>query len=315
MIIVNYNGGRLLARALEVLLSLSPLTLEIILVDNASSDGSAAAARARHPGIVVLENPANLGFARAANQGLKAAQGGCLVLLNPDTECPPAALEALAAFLRAHPEAGVAGPRLVNADGSLQPSAFAFPDIPQVAAHLLGLGAVLPGAALRRAVRHLGPLGRALGRLVGQLDLHDRPRVVDWVTGACFAIRRECWEAVGPFDERFFLYYEEQDYCRRVRDAGFRVYHVPTAAVLHHVGGSARHRPWESLVDRYRSLIQYFAKHAPERLPHVRRLLRIAGALREAGCRLGGRLGLVAPEHARAGAAAWREVRALGAGR
>lgn len=311
VVVVNYNAGEFLARALDALSAPSVLALEIILVDNASSDGSVAAARARHPGVVVLENPANLGFARGANQGLKAARGAYLVLLNPDSECPPATLEALVAFLHTHPRVGVVGPRLVNPDGSLQPSAYAFPGVAQVAAHLFGLGAVLPAAAMRRLGRHAGPLGRVVGRVIGQLDPHERPRPVDWVTGACFAIRRECWEAVGQFDERFFLYHEEQDYCRRVRDAGFEVYHVPTATVLHHVGGSARHRPWESLVDRYRSLLHYFAKHAPGRLPIVRTLLVATAVVREVGFRLGGWLGLLPPAHARAGAAAWRQVRAL----
>jgi len=204
VIIVNWNAGPALEACLG---SIGPGDAEVIVVDNASTDGSAAAARARFPAVRVVETGENLGFAAGANRGAEAARGEVLVFLNPDARLLDGALAALVEALLVAPGAGIAGGALVDERGRWQPAWARFAPIP----HLL--------------------LDTTLGRLGSRI--RRRPYAVDWVYGTFMAVRRDLFRQLGGFDARYFLYGEDLDLCYRAGRLGLRTLHVPAARAMH----------------------------------------------------------------------------------
>ncbi|HEC34789.1 MAG TPA: glycosyltransferase family 2 protein [Chloroflexi bacterium] len=248
VVIVNWNVRELLRRCLHSILpNLPTCQLEIIVVDNASTDGSVEMVRAEFPSVHLIANADNRGFPAANNQGIAVAQGCYVLLLNPDTEVVDDALATMVAFADAHPDVGIVGPQLLNPDGSVQSSRRRFPTLAT---------AFFESTWLERCAPH---------RLLERYYVLDRPdevvQDVDWVTGAAMMARREVIEQVGPLDEGFFMYSEELDWCRRFRDAGWRVVYLPAAQIVHHVGKSseqvlpARHIHFQT------SKVRYFRKH------------------------------------------------------
>jgi N-acetylglucosaminyl-diphospho-decaprenol L-rhamnosyltransferase len=215
VIIVNWNAGQALDACLASLAA-GGSEPEVIVVDNASSDGSAAAGRARHPRVRLLETGANLGFAAGANRGAEAARGDVLVFLNPDARVMPGALAALVAALEGAPGAGIAGGGLVHEGGGWQPGAARFGPL----AHLL--------------------LDTTPGRLGARL--RRAPHRVDWVYGTFMAVRRDLFRQLGGFDPRYFLYGEDLDLCYRAARVGVRTIHVPAARAVHGANLSAAQR-------------------------------------------------------------------------
>jgi len=287
VIVVNYNAGGFLEQCLGSIRRVAGGAMpEVLVVDNASSDGSLDAV-AGFPEVRLIRNERNLGFARAANQGIEASTRRYLLLLNPDTVVGPGTLEILVAFADAHRDAAVVGPRLLNPDGSLQPSAYRFPTLFQAAGAVFALKRIVPVRLLRAR------LGGWLGRYFGQLDPHARVRVVDYVTGACMLIRREVVTQIGGFDPRFFLYFEDKDFCWRVRRAGWGVYFTPAVEVVHHLGQSSRTVPGPALIERFRSMRRFYEKHyRPPACLALRGVLLVGGAIRLAAAVLtGNRLG------------------------
>lgn len=227
---------------------------EVVVVDNDSRDGTPEALRA-NGGVTVIETGENAGFARAANIGIAATRAPYVLLLNPDAVVEPGALDTLVAFAGSHERAGVVAPRLVHPGGADQLTARAFPT---------------PAAALfgRRS-----PLTRAFPRnpwsrrfLVGATHAGDEPFRVGWVSGACMLVPRTCIDRVGPLDEGFFLFWEDADWCRRITDAGFEVWCVPKARVVHDEGGSRGHGwPVAAIRSFHRGAYRYWCKHhAPQ---------------------------------------------------
>ncbi len=248
ILIVNWNVRDLLRRCLQsIFANLPPRQMEIIVVDNGSSDGSVEMVRAEFPRVHLIPNPDNRGFPAANNQGLAVARGRYILLLNPDTEVVGDALETMVAFADAHPDVGVVGPQLLNPDGTIQSSRRRFPTL----ATAIFESTWLQPCAPRRLLTRYYVLDRP----------DDEIQDVDWVTGAALMARREAVEQVGPMDEGFFMYSEELDWCRRFRDAGWRVVYLPTARVVHYGGKSseqvlpARHIHFQA------SKIRYFRKH------------------------------------------------------
>ena len=247
VIIVSYNTREMTLDCLRVLLpQLKGFTSEIFVVDNASADGSVAAVREAFPQVQCIENPRNAGFGAANNLAMAQAHGEFLLLLNSDAFPKPGAIAHLVSYLRTHPEAAVAGPRLLNADGTLQLSCFKFPTPLRCWMENLWLSAALP--------RH---------PKIGDYRLwpHDAERRVDSVIGACMLVRRTAYEQIGGFDERFFMYSEETDWQWRMQKAGWGVAFTPAAEVTHLAGASgADDKP---RISRYffESLDWYVRKH------------------------------------------------------
>jgi N-acetylglucosaminyl-diphospho-decaprenol L-rhamnosyltransferase len=215
-----------------------------VVVDNASVDGSELVAQAA--GARWLPMGANLGYGRAANRGAatpEARGARYLLVCNPDLELATGAVEALEAALRSDLCLGAVGPRLWNVDGSLYPSARTFPDLLGAAGHGL-LGMIAPGNRFTRRYQLL------------DWD-HDQPARVDWVSGACFLVRRDAWDSVGGFDPGYFMYMEDVDLCWRLGKAGWTVGYVPTADVRHDQGLSTNRHPYRMLAAHHRSMWRF----------------------------------------------------------
>ncbi len=222
--------------------------LEVWVVDNASTDGTAAMVATEFPWVRLVPLAENPGFAAANNIALRGATGDVCILLNPDTELHAAALTALAAYLRGHPSVGVAGPRLVNPDGSLQSAGFAPPSLFQVWYDLV---------PWPRRFYH----SRLNGRFIEPLP--DAPYPVGFPLGACLATRRDVLDAVGSLDEAYGMYMEEIDFCARVRAAGYTVHILPQVVVTHHGGRSTRQAPEAMFLALHRARRRFSAEHHP----------------------------------------------------
>lgn len=260
IIIVNWNTRELLSRCLASIYAHPPARdLEVIVVDNASSDGSAAMIREDFPQVTLLVNEHNAGFAAANNRGIRQSSGTSVLLLNSDTEVRAGALETLLQFMEANPRAGAAGARLLNPDGSLQHSCSPLPTLLREGMHLFHLD-----YQQRRAMRAWDVAA---------------PRPVDVLLGACLLLRREAIDQVGLMDEYYFMYSEEVDYCRRLQDAGWILYWVPQAEVVHYGGQSTRQAATEMFLRLYAAKLRYFRKHDGKRAGQVYKLILVAAAL------------------------------------
>ncbi len=225
IVIVSYNTRDILRDCLASLAEgCAGAIAETLVVDNASPDGSADMVAAEFPDVILIRNPENRGFAAANNIGLARVTGRYPVLLNPDTIVRPGALAELVCFMDDHPLAGYCGPRLLNADGSHQLSARRFPTLLSAGMNMLGWDQRRPHS------RHASDLHAAHG---------DRTLMrVGWLTGACLLVRAQAVAQVGQLDEGYFMYFEETDWCKRMHDAGWEGWYVPTAEVVH-LGGQS----------------------------------------------------------------------------
>jgi GT2 family glycosyltransferase len=247
--IVNWNTRDDLEQALTSALNPGPeIGLQVVVVDNASEDGSAGMVRERFPGVRLVEGGGNLGFARGYNRGAQEAEGRHLLMLNPDAVVRPGALERLVGFLDSRPKAGAAGPRVLNSDGSLQFSCRRFPRPLAAVFRNTPLGRLAPGNRFTRDY------------LMTDWD-HRGVREVDWVSGAAMCIRREAGEEVGGFDEGYFMYAEDMDWCLRAHEAGWGVYYVPEAVIVHRIGTSTDQRPVAMVKEFHRSMARFYRKH------------------------------------------------------
>ena len=256
IIVVNYNTVHLLDRMFAAIdAARGNLSIQVIVVDNASHDRSVELLRAKHPNVELIENTTNVGFGRANNQAVPSARGRYLLLLNTDAFVAPDTLTKTLGFMDAQPEYGVLGVKLVGEDGTVQPSCRFFPTPWNVFA-----GSTRVGGWLHR---WLSP----------RIRLVDDPkwdpaklRECDWVPGCYYLIRHEVVDCIGLFDPRYFLYFEEVDHCRRMHDAGFRVVYYPDTFVVH-IGGESAGSLGELSSGRQvseletESALLYFRKH------------------------------------------------------
>jgi GT2 family glycosyltransferase len=269
VVVVTHNTRRL---TLECLASLedcaSALPHETLVVDNASTDGTVEDVTAAFPDVRVIARSTNGGFSIANNEALRRARGRYTLLLNSDTRVLPGALEAMIAFLEEHPATGLVGCRLVDGDGHTDASAGGLPGFRMQIASWFGFRRLVPDAALRLVLR-ARPLRRLLDAIAGGYFVpatsESEPREVRFLSGACMLVRRELWDDVGLLDERFFLYLEDADICRRAALAGWRLHYLPAPAIVHlggrsfavRSGGATHHLSRE----RALSLVYYFEKH------------------------------------------------------
>ena len=264
IIIVTYNSADHIDACLRSLIDNSPaLDHEVVVIDNASTDGTAAAIRARWNGVRVIDAGANLGFARANNLGIQQTFGPLILLLNPDTSVPAGAIDTLVSALERRPDVAVAGPRLVDADGRAE----------------LSFGRMIsPLAELRQKFLVRG--SHRAGAVATYVEsLTRREQEVDWVSGASMLVRRADAEAAGLMDERYFMYAEDVDFCAAIRARGRRVLFCPSAEVVHLRGQSRAKASTATEAAYRRSQMAFYEKHLPGWAPWLRWYLKMQGKL------------------------------------
>ncbi len=246
VVVVSYNALEHLRRCLETLFAHLPSGSEVVVVDNASPDGSAGLVEREFPRARLVRNAANAGFAVAANQGARAATGDVVLFLNPDSEVDADAFSGPAEFLRAHPDVGALGLKVLDPDGTLQLSVRRFPDFSVAVFNRYSL------------LTRFFPNNRFSRRYLMTDWDHAGITEVDWVSGACLMTTKAALERVGYLDEAYFWGFEDVDFAQRLRRAGLRVVYYPDASVRHEIGASARTMPLKALVARHRGMWRYY---------------------------------------------------------
>jgi hypothetical protein len=232
------------------------------VVDNDSTDETTKMVRERFSQVHLLENPINEGFARANNKAIKQSTGKYILLLNPDTLVESCSLEALVDFLENTPDAGAAGAKLLNIDGSMQISSHPWPTLSREISRMFHLDRILPYSEYPQVKWKTGI-----------------PQEVDVIMGACLILRREVLDLIGYLDEDYFIYTEEVDLCYRIQRAGWRLYWVPQAEVVHIGGQSTQQVPTEMFLNLYQSKIQYFYKHNGKLVAQIYKLILVFASL------------------------------------
>ncbi len=265
---VNWNTRQLLQRCLEsVYSSASGLNeLEVLVVDNSSSDGSPEMVASRFPAATLLINRENAGFARATNLALARARGDYLLILNPDTEMVGDAIPQLVRFADEHPEVAVVGPQLLNANGTVQSSRRRFPTAATAFLESTVLQRWFPGHPVLRRYY-----------LLDRDDFHTQE--VDWLVGAAFLVRTAALQRVGPMDEGYFMYSEELDWCRRFVLAGWKVAYLPDARVVHYGGQSSDQDLFHRHTRFQHSKARYFERYHGRGLAQLLRIFLLANYL------------------------------------
>ena len=264
ILIVNWNVRDLLRDCLRSIeRGRGALEVEVIVVDSASRDDSAAMVAAEFPWVTLLPQSENVGFPRGNNIALARARGDALLLLNPDTVIRGDALPVLVAYLAAHPDVGAVGPQLLNPDGSVQSSRRRFPN---------RRTAFLESTLLQR----WWPDGATLRRFYVADRPDDVAQDVDWITGACMLARGAALAEVGLLDEGFFMYSEEVDWGRRFKLAGWRVVYLPTAEVMHHEGRSSEQVVARRHIYFQTSKVRYYRKWDGQPMAETLRLFLLA---------------------------------------
>jgi GT2 family glycosyltransferase len=248
IIIVSWNVRDLLRQCLaSVDASRGELALEVIVVDSASGDGSAEMVTNEFPWVILLPEEENVGFSRGNNLGIGQATGRYLLLLNPDTQVMAGALTQMVSFLDSEPSIGALGPQLLFPDGTVQSSRRRFPTLATGFFESTWIQSIAPRSVLR------------------DYYVLDRPddavSEVDWVMGACLLVRREAFEEVGPLDEGYFMYSEEMEWQRRIKDAGWKVVYFPQARVIHHEGKSSEQAVARRHISFQRSKLRYYQQY------------------------------------------------------
>ena len=259
VVTVNYDSWPYTLRCIDSLYSTGYGDFEVVVVDNDQGE----VPKIPHP-VRLIRNPENVGFARACNQGIFVSSGDYVVLINPDTLVEEDFFESLEEFLGQNPRVGIVGPRIVDGQGNLQLSA---------RMELNFVSGLLGRTSLLTRLIPKNPLVKRLFPAAQELS---GPTAVDWVSGACMLIRRQTTEEIGPIDERFFMYFEDADLCRRTREAGWLVCYLPQVEVLHHTGASSRSKP-RAVWNLHKSAFLYHRKYGPHGPLHLYSLLVAAG--------------------------------------
>jgi N-acetylglucosaminyl-diphospho-decaprenol L-rhamnosyltransferase len=261
VVIVSYNTRALLDACLRSLRdSTKTVNVETFVVDNASADGSADHVAREFPEVSLIRNHANRGFAAANNVAIRQARGRHVLLLNPDTRVTPDTVATLAAFLDARPDVGITGPRVLNADGTLQSCGYRFPTL---------LGEIAQSRQLPAWLRAV----RAPREKERHADVH-------WIDGCCFMIRRDVIDGIGLLDEQYFLYAEELDWCRSARNAGWRIVTCPAAELIHLGGQSSAQVKASALALFIETRLRYYRKHDGLMIAGLVSLVYVIGCLR-----------------------------------
>ena len=245
VIVVSYNTRELLRACLAAVEQSLDVALELFVVDNSSTDGSADMVERQFPWVQLIRNRQNRGFAAANNLAIPQAAGRFVLLLNPDTVVQPDAIGTLAGYLAAHEHVGICGPLVVNADGSYQSCGYQYPSL---------LFEIRQSKNINKVLRRIFGPEPVVGPRIG-------PTEVEWVDGCCLMIRREVIDAIGPLDEQFFMYAEELDWCFNARRHGWRIVALPGTSILHHGGQSSSQVAEKSLATLIESRLRYYRKN------------------------------------------------------
>lgn len=251
LIILSWNTRDLTLACLGALRrcqAASPMRFEVLVIDNASADDSVEAIRRAHPEVRLFRNHENQGYARGVNQGLRLARGRKVVLLGSDTEVSPGTLDRMAGFLDENPKVGAVAPRLVNADGSLQRACMRFPDLRTALVYDTPVEALFPD-------------NRELRRYFYKDWSHDQSALVDQPPGTCIMVRREVLDQVGLMDRKLWLFFNDVDWCLRMRRRGFEIAYLHEGTeVLHHLGQSTKRFPTFPF-EWHKNRLDFFRKH------------------------------------------------------
>ncbi len=249
IIIVNWNTKQLLEDCLRsIYKQTADLTYEVIVVDNASTDGSVEMVRKNFPQVKTIENSQNLGFARANNIGIRAGTGRYICLINSDVTLLDGCIGRLAAFMDGHPAIGMAGPKILNSDGTIQHSCRHFPSIWNNFCQAVGLNHIFPKSAF-------------FSHCIMDYWDHNSVRSIDVLSGCFWTVRREALDKVGLLDEEFFIYGEDIDWCRRFHNAGWDIVFYPEAQAVHLGAASSANAPVKFYVEMQKADLQYWRKH------------------------------------------------------
>ena len=247
IVIVSFHGRELLQRCLSsVYEHTTGIEFEIIVVDNASEDGTPEMVLAEFPRATLIRRSSNAGFAYAANEGVAVARGSHILLLNPDAEFTGNGMPTMIEYLAKHPDIAVLAPKILDPDGSLQLSCRTFPGFSTALFNRYSLFTRLFGRN-RFSQRYL----------MTDFD-HTQIADVDWASAACWLLPKRAIEKIGPLDEGYFWTIEDVDYCQRVHRAGMRVVYFPSVAVLHHIGASSASVPSKAITARHRGMWRYY---------------------------------------------------------
>lgn len=250
VVIVNWNTCDLLKQCLEALESQTASSLEIFVVDNASSDGSPEMVREHFPDVQLIANQRNRGFAAANNQALDKSSGQYILLLNPDTKVLDGAVDKLVAFLDKESTVGACTSMLLNGDGSLQKNVGNFYSF---------WGTLLEN----RIVPRILPNNKFLAKKFVAFWDHTTQRDIDWARGAVLLFHRKVLDQVGLLDEQFYIYGEEIDYCWRIKKKGWRIVYLPAAKIIHYGQAASSQRKQEMFIQNYKSFYILLKKHYP----------------------------------------------------
>ena len=250
IVIATYNSRQHLGTCLQSIAEhLAGVDYEVCVVDNASTDGTAAIAAAAGERVRVISNDRNLGFSAAVNAGLRSTSGPVVMWLNPDTKVVGGDARALLQHFEDEPSVGIIGPKVLNGDGTIQFSCRSFPTYHTAIFNRYSL------------LTKLFPKNRFSSRYLYSEWDHQTLRDVEWVSGACLLHRRSLIDTIGELDERFFMYIEDIDFCLRATRSGWTVRYHPGLSVLHHIAGSSRQVPFRMVVELHKSIWRYYTKH------------------------------------------------------
>ncbi|MCS7266097.1 MAG: glycosyltransferase [Armatimonadetes bacterium] len=273
VIIVNWNTREHLRQCLRSLLGIGDwgsgtgeTDFEVIVVDNASVDGSAEMVQSEFPQVKLIANGCNVGYAAANNQAANLAKGRYFLLLNPDTELKPETIDKLVVFAELHTDAGAVAPKLVYPDGRLQPSIRSFPTPAALLFSALAFDKIFttrhsPFATYR------SPFAAFFGRYRMTWLSYDEVSEVDQPMASALLVRREAWEQVGGMDEAMPIFFNDVDFCWRLKKLGWRIYFLPEAIVVHHHGASTRLLGIGKALATHKGLLQFYDKHIRPLLP------------------------------------------------
>jgi GT2 family glycosyltransferase len=248
-IIVSWNAKEFLLECIDSILSQKvPASLEIIVIDNASSDGSAEAVKAKFPDVKLICNKDNYGFAKGNNIGIKASDGDYLFLINSDVVVREGCLNKMIEYMNEHPKIGILGPKIVGTNDRVQRSCMGYPSLWNALTRALALDSLFPGSKL---------FGGQLLTFWG----HDEVRAVEVINGCFWMLRRSAMQEVGLLDESFFIYGEDIDWCKRFNESGWKVVFFPDAEAIHYGGASSKNAPIKFYLEMQRANYQYWVKH------------------------------------------------------